>query len=88
MSVNDFEKLRYIEARSPEKLRDALVAIEYPCSIMTGSWMKNGNLYGVWVKPDRELKSVKRREVERSKLKEAAEALKQTSTKTETFKEG
>lgn len=60
---NNFENLMWLEARTPEKLKDLLISINVPCSVMQGSWSSNNGHYGCWVLLDRPVKTMKKRDM-------------------------
>jgi len=60
---NNFENLLWLEGRTPDKLKDLLMAIDVPCSVMQGSWSSMNGHYGCWVLLDRPVKSMKKREI-------------------------
>lgn len=75
---SNYSNLLYIRARSPEKLKEQLIAIDVPSQIVSGSWDYSGSRYGVWVMLDRPVERVRRKD-----LKMVQEDL-LTNTKTKT----
>ena len=65
---NDYSKLLNIQARTPEKLKELLVAIPVPSLIMQGSWYNTGGLFGVWVYLDRSVEKVKMKDLKTPKF--------------------
>ena len=58
---NNYENLFYIQARTPEKLKEQLMAIEVPSRVVEGSWWNTGSMLGVWVLLDRPVERVKKK---------------------------
>lgn len=49
----NYNNLIFIQARTPEKLKDELLKIGCTSEIVPGSWYHNGMMFGVWVILDR-----------------------------------
>ena len=64
-----YENLQFFEARTPEKLKELLMAIDVPHNIMPGGWLVKGSMLGVWVMFDRPVKQVKKRDLVKDKTK-------------------
>ena len=62
---NNYANLLYIQARTPEKLKEQLLAIEVPSSIVPGSWWNPGSMLGVWVLLDRPVEKVKKKDLKK-----------------------
>jgi len=65
---NNYENLHYFEARSPEKLKDQLKAIDNVHTIMPGGWLIHGQMFGVWVLFDRPVGQVKKKNLSNNKI--------------------
>ena len=68
-----YENLIHLVGRSPEHLRDLLVSIEVPSTIMPGSWYVQKSKHGVWVMLDRPARKVKKKDLDKSPQVEVTE---------------
>lgn len=58
---NNYSNLLYVQARTPDKLKEQLMAIDVPSRIVEGSWWNTGSMLGVWVILDRPVEKVKKK---------------------------
>jgi len=64
-----YENMQYVEARTPEKLKTALMAFDRPHNIMPGSWLVAGQMFGVWIMFDVPVKQIKKRDLVKNQIK-------------------
>lgn len=64
-----YENLQYFEARTPEKLKEQLMAFDRPHNIMPGGWLIRGQMFGVWIMFDVPVKQIKKKDLVKNETK-------------------
>jgi hypothetical protein len=64
---HNYKNLLYVQGRSPDHLKELLMALDCPSQILSGSWYHTPMKAGVWVYCDREVKKVKVKDIPKVK---------------------